>query len=697
MKRFVFLFVAVWLLVTAGSAQAVWFEVIAPAPAPVELQVERADRDGVDLHLTLPGFEITEAQAGYVQLEIPREGRHGEIGEPAVPLVTRLLRVPLGATVEVRVEAAYRTLPVAGFTGAPRLLPVQPSLPKVPGAAARAVFTVDERAYRRIAPVFAAPAAATDAGLLRGYRLAAVDLHPLNYLPALGLVQIAAEMRVHVRFLNADWAATEALERRYAEPRTYAVARDLTLNFDAVAQPLGEPHFAPSSYVVIGPADALNAPQTQAFIEWKSQRGYYVVAVSLAEAGGFDALAVRSYLLDAYANWEHPPAYVLLLGDSAITPFFTGRTSPNPATDLYFAAMTDQSYLPAFGVGRLPYSKPAELANMLTKILNYEQNLWTGGDAWTKHATFMASDDNHTVSEGTHNWVCSDVLTPDGFTCTKLYAHEGATPAQALAALDAGPTIHAYSGHGSEISWADGPELDESDIETLTNITTPLVLSHACLTGSYDDYPCFGDTWMRIPHGALAFWGASQETFWDEDDILERGEFTGWIQGDGALSSLPWTKSLLDFGLMSVYQHYSGGGNTWLYFEMYNLFGDPETLLYSAPPATIAPAYAAEIPPTATTLDVSVPGHPYAMAGVSIDGHLLGVGYAGVNGVAQVAFNRPLSDLATLTLTVTGENLAPYVGVIRVTSAADDDAADDDDDNRPASGGSSQGGGCGGW
>ncbi len=44
-------------------------------------------------------------------------------------------------------------------------------------------------------------------------------------------------------------------------------------------------------------------------------------------------------------------------------------------------------------------------------------------ETWIKKAAFMASSDNHQVSEGTHNYVIDTYLAPNNYTCDKMYSH----------------------------------------------------------------------------------------------------------------------------------------------------------------------------------------------------------------------------------------------------------------------------------
>jgi len=109
----------------------------------------------------------------------------------------------------------------------------------------------------------------------------------------------------------------------------------------------------------------------------------------------------------------------------------------------------------------------------------------------------------------------------------------------------------------------------------------PFVCSHSCSTNTFDDSECFGETWLReVDKGGIAFWGASASTYWDEDDILEKGMFQAWWE-DG----LEWIGGMTDMGLMYLYENYSGGGSTKYYFEAYNVNGDPSVRIWSDNPS----------------------------------------------------------------------------------------------------------------
>ena len=109
--------------------------------------------------------------------------------------------------------------------------------------------------------------------------------------------------------------------------------------------------------------------------------------------GGVTTTAIKNYIKDAWLTWDIPPTFVLLVGDVADIPNFVGVGNNNPATDLYYATMTDPDYIPDLGIGRFSVTTPAEASALVEKTVDYEK-LLISGTTWLPKAVFMASEDN---------------------------------------------------------------------------------------------------------------------------------------------------------------------------------------------------------------------------------------------------------------------------------------------------------------
>jgi hypothetical protein len=104
---------------------------------------------------------------------------------------------------------------------------------------------------------------------------------------------------------------------------------------------------------------------------------------------------------------------------------------------------------------------------VITKTIFFEEGNYPDTE-YLVRAVFMASQDNYPVSEGTHNYVIDNYMTPNGFTSDKLYCHTyNATTQQVRDSFNDGRIFGIYSGHGGTYSWADGPPFSQSDVEAL--------------------------------------------------------------------------------------------------------------------------------------------------------------------------------------------------------------------------------------
>lgn len=206
----------------------------------------------------------------------------------------------------------------------------------------------------------------------------------------------------------------------------------------------------------------------------------------------------------------------------------------------------------------------------------------------------------------------------------------------------------------------------QNDVRNLSNPNEyPFVLSHACVTGTYSLSECFGETWAKqISKAAIAFWGASANTMWDEDDILEKRMFqAAFAETCHAIGDMT------DKALYYLYQYYSGGGYTRYYLDCYNIMGDPSIDLWTS----AAESLYVDCPTTVSTgtnpANITVQksgGAPVFGALVCLykDGEVFETGYTDALGQLTL-YPSPLTT-GFIDITVTAHNHLPSVGVIEV-------------------------------
>ncbi|MDP2362525.1 MAG: C25 family cysteine peptidase, partial [Ignavibacteria bacterium] len=319
------------------------------------------------------------------------------------------------------------------------------------------------------------------------------------------------------------------------------------------------------------------------FINHKSAQGFTVDFFNTTTTGT-TTTAIKAFIQARFDNAATRPEFVLLVGDVQHIPSWIGTGEGNPNTDLNYVQLAGTDKFADAFIGRFSVTSAQELQNALAKSIYMESYIATVA----KKNIFMASTDNYQVSEGTHNYVINNHFQPAGWQNQKLYTVTyNATTQQLIDALNANQRFAIYSGHGAETYWADGPELNQAQVRALINTGMyPFVYSFSCITGSYHIAECFGETWIRAANGGSTFYGSSVNSYWDEDDILEKRLIDAMF-----IEDLTRVTPMFDKAKFDLATHYGGVTPTVLrYMEMYNLMGDPSMPVErQIPPDTTPP------------------------------------------------------------------------------------------------------------
>jgi hypothetical protein len=597
----------------------------------------------------------------FQRLSVKGLGVSGELGDPELPAWRRLVEVPQNATM-VTVEVQEEKGALLGLEKAASVpvYPVQLPMEKIPGAKPSPLVW-NKSLYAAKSGLRPSPVEVAPFGRLRGRMLYQVTVYPVDYQPASGELTARTHLQFAIRWTSGKTAPAWQ-DARYRTAWSDMADQDMLLN----PQQAGEKSYTafPAAYLIVAAPQFAGDPNLARLVEWKRARGFETTLVS-TETTGSTAEEIKAYVADAYTNWEIPPTFLLLVGDTDTIPHWTGSGAGSPATDLNYATVDGPEYnTPDLWYGRLSATTAGQLANAVNKTLAYEQGLWESTADWETYAAFMAGVDHSSVTEGTHNAVIDTYSAPAGFENDRLYVQTySATTAQVRAALNAGRGMMVYSGHGSEVSWADGPIFLQSNVNASTNTVYPFVLSFACITGAYHVAECFGETWLRASSGGVCFFGASENSYWTEDDILERVMFDQFF-GAG----VTWTGGLMDFAMTAYHLHFGESSTTRRYREMYNLMGDPSLDLFTEPVQDF----------TVNHLPTVRAGFPAFQVSVDQDGAVVSITQNGLScgvavssgGVAVVPLSPPLVSGEAI-LTVSGHNHRPYQVVLPVAAGSD--------------------------
>ncbi len=507
----------------------------------------------------------------YATVQLPNEGVTTVIGEAQLPTISRFLEIPQGAVPTLIVESvSWETVSLASLNLPSSVIPVQPSLIKIEGATVP--FSKDDAFYARDMSLPTSIATVNTLGELRSRQIAFLQVSPVQYNPVSGELRVMTQCVLRIDLSGSDLVKTAEKIDRYTTTSFEQLFETSFVNYGDLQ---GTSQMGPKQegYLIIVHDAFVDAIQPLA--DWKDSKGFDVTVTLTSEiSGGPTKENIKNYIVDAYNTWPVPPAYILLVGDVAQIPSWTGSDS-GTCTDLYYVTIDQGNYFADIIISRFSAATAQQVTTMVEKTLYYEEGNFED-DSWVKKAAFIASSDMGGMAEDTHNFVIDSYLNPNNYTCDKIWESQGGSTADITNALNNGRSLCIYSGHGYSGGWATGP-YDQSDVQGLQNLGMyPFVCSHACSTNPFSESECFGETWLRVADkGGIAFWGASASTYWDEDDILEKRMFKAWWE-----DNLETIGGMTNMGLYYLYQEYGGGGMTQYYFEAYNVLGDSSVKIW---------------------------------------------------------------------------------------------------------------------
>jgi len=582
-KKSLFVYEAVFLLLLTASVSTVGANIITNEPGIVSIfDIQYIDENRIEIIVnpqTIDFSTIEKNGEKFASLELYGEGFTTIKGEAKLPVIRKMVEIPQKADPRIFVKSISWTYTSLENLKLPnKIIPLQPSVVKLPSTSSD--FIIDEKYYANNAFIPNDIVKIVDVDEIRSRRFALVEVSPLQYNPASGELRIMSTCEITINLYGSDILKTYEIINRYTSSSFEDLFKTMFVNYGFYEKNIINNPRNQEGYLIIVYDNFYN--NILPLVDWKGSKGFDVTIEKTSDIpGGPTKENIKAYIVDAYNNWPNPPTYVLLVGDSGQIPAWTGSAT-GTCTDLYYVTIDAGNYFADIIVSRFPAATPDHVTNMVDKTIYYESGSFQSYE-WIKKAVFMASNDNYQISEGTHNYVIDTYLIPNDYICDKLYCHTyGATTAQVTAALNDGRSLAVYSGHGSTTSWADGPPFSQSNVNALTNDGIyPFVCSHACVTGQFTVSECFGETWLRAENKAgLAFWGSSDNTFWDEDDILEKRMFEAWWE-----DNLETIGGMTNMGLYYLYQYYGGGGSSQYYFEAYNVLGDSSVKIWRSNPS----------------------------------------------------------------------------------------------------------------
>jgi len=684
--------------------------------------LEQSSGSEVTLNFSIQHFRLENRDfQGKIRtvIQLPEALLPNDEGKPNLPGISRYIAIPQDASVRLEITA-MRTETMNGLDIAPA--------PHIPFDTDNAplIYNDDPTVYSKDAFYPAQPVIVSKRYSIRGVDVILVSVTPFQYNPVKGELKIIRDVKIRLQFDGGNGIfARERLRSRWWEP----ILHDLVLNYRILPRmDFTSEAPAPSAtdsresvenveYLIITPNDPTFLAWADSLRRFRNEQGIKTGVVTTDEIGGNTYEAIKSYVDNAYNNWETPPSAILLLadyGNDAMT--ITSREEPHPysgtyISDNWYADVTGDT-LPDIVFSRITARNEEELRNTVGKILDYERHPPTNAYFYDHPVTAMGWQ--------TERWfqLCSEVI--NGFWEHKLGKHPvrenaiySGTPGDVWSTatntdevvdyfgpnglgyipetpehlndwggnatrlnndINSGAFMVQHRDHGSETGWGE-PDYGISDLSGLDNNDLTFVFSVNCLTGKFNwSDECFAEAFHRHSKRALGLIAATQVSYSFVNDTYTWGMYDNmWPEFMPDKDTWFKTRFILP-GFASAAGKYFLKQSDWPYNEddkpiTYNLFhhhGGSFSMVYTEMPQTLTVNHNSVLEAGATTFSVSADSG--ALIGISKNGEYLGS--ADATG-EYVDIPIPAQDPGdTIMVTVTKQNYYRYSALVPVVSSA---------------------------
>jgi hypothetical protein len=410
-----------------------------------------------------------------------------------------------------------------------------------------------------------------------------------------------------------------------------------------------------TKYLIFTPDSFASALQPLA--DWKTKKGVKTKIVPLSVTGNTPS-QIKTYIANAYNTWQIKPQYILLAGLGTILPV-------NGTSDDYYADMIG-NYQIELSVGRLPFTSLDQCNMLVAKILGYERTPYMQDSLWFRKGTTIIKEDappDH-FYQADCRYIRSLMQASNFVLAESICDLYGQNSATVMNSINNGRSYVVYRGQGVS-QWY--PPFNSIEPNNLNNgFKLPVIISGTCATMYLNDSGAYSDRFMRAgsaqnPKGAVAYFGTTNvgSSVSLYRGVVAKGFFQS-VFAEGTFILGDATKRA-KFILDSLY-------NNQTRYAEWNLYGDPEMNLWTATPNRISVTYDSIIGNVPQIYQVTVCTNSFPCANASVclmmDTLIYQTAYTNTFGIATLVISPP--NVGTMSITVTGKNLLPYEGTVRI-------------------------------
>ena len=625
---------------------------------------------------SIDASEISTEKGMFSTLTMNGTYPSGNVGEPMLPAVNKMIAVPFGAKIEALEVKSYTTTTynLADF-GINKVTPMQPKIRKdqkpedVP-------FAYNEKAYAAKGFAERPIALAEIKGTMRGIQIGALTINPVQYDAATNRIRVYNNIEIEVRYSQYDKSASYNEFARTFSPYFANIYSQMFNWRDDVYDEHPDLWQTPVKMLVV--ADRMFEECLQPWYTWKTTKGFYL-SINYTDEIGTSAAAIRAFIQEEYG--KDAPTFLMIMGDKNQVAASATGSETSCVTDLQYSSV-DGDEFPDMYHSRFPAETVAQMQAMINKALEYEQ--YTMPDpSYLNNVLLIAGEDSGwgvTVGRPTIWYATNYYFNAEhGYDQVHEYSHGQYSGCYSW--LNEGVGFANYTAHGSNTSWA-GPQFSVSDVNNLTNEHKYfLAMGNCCEAADWGiNGTCFGEAMVRAENkAAFAYIGSCPSTYWLNDYYFGVG---GTARADGTMPSYEettmgfydamWTDNAYNTvtSMMFIGNLASNAAQALGYtlhcstlydWQAYHTLGDGSIMPFRVQPIENTVNHMAIFPIGMPTYEVSADPGSYVAS--SKDGVLHGVGLVDESGVINVEID-PITSGGDVTICVTHPQRIPYINTV---------------------------------
>ncbi|MGD9994544.1 MAG: C25 family cysteine peptidase [Salinivirgaceae bacterium] len=532
--------------------------------------------------------EIETVTEHFVSLQVDGFGKTYEPGSPDLPYYIQLISVPKEVNLQLELGShAEQSLVLREHQ---INFPIVPALASASKSDAKDLRYFKGKVYQENKFHEKPVVQLKELGIMRNAKIYEITYHPFLYNAVSNELKIRNNAKVKLIW---DKQIQELKSWNFTHP----------LKSAAIENTLSATENQREVFVIVAPLKFETSLHD--FIHWKEQQGFQVIEGYVGrEIENNTTISIRNFLEPLYTNPQTGMAassYLLIVGDVSEIPAWNGVTSAH-ATDLYYAEYTDD-FFPEIKYGRFSVTTEEQLQAVIAKTMYVEQGAGSDGAYQNKHLLISGEDSKYapTHGNGALNYYLANYATSVFGIEPAYYLYGSGSPVLSespqakqdiLNHFNQGVGYAYYTAHCDQLGW-NNPEFLLSDIPSLSNLGYyPLMIGNCCQSLKYN-VTSFGEEIVRVPEkGAVAYIGASNDSYWDEDYFWSVGftdkivsnpeyESTGlgswdaWFHNHNEAEELHalTASQIIYSGNMAVQASTSNLKD--YYWEIYALMGDP--------------------------------------------------------------------------------------------------------------------------